>query len=318
MTKKTKKLVAALVKRDQVAGFLSNLEKLGADGSVSEGHYALIRREYEQRVEAASSEIERLKGELKRQLEIARRDIQVYEWELGKVEVRYRAGELTLEKYQNSERKLRRAREKLEQQCEEFARLIAASSSADCGAAAVEAATVSGVSARLSRMSASLREIRLPRVKLPRAKRPELPSLSGRAVASRGVLKPRSRLVALIAGSLLIISLLLPWLAPTEALGSGLGSIPGRYISPVILVGGIACGLVVIASSLFLAPGVRGAVHIAMGLTAPGILLAIIVTGFLPLTDYVLTLVVVREGLYLYVAASLVLIITGLVERRQK
>jgi len=145
-----------------------------------------------------------------------------------------------------------------------------------------------------------------------------LPSLSGRAVASRGVLKPRSRLVALIAGALLIISLLLPWLAPTEALGAGLGSIPGRYISPVILVGGIACGLVVIVSSLFLAPGVRGAVHIAMGLTAPGILLAIIVTGFLPLTDYVLTLVVVREGLYLYVAASLVLIVTGLVERRQR
>jgi hypothetical protein len=71
-------------------------------------------------------------------------------------------------------------------------------------------------------------------------------------------------------------------------------------------------------ASLFLGSGVRGAVHIAMGLTAPGILLALIVTGFLPLTDYVLTLVVVREGLYLYVAASLMLIVTGLVERRQR
>jgi len=165
VTKKTKKLVATFVERDQVAGFLSNLEKLRADGSVSEGHYASIRREYEQRVEAASSEIERLKRELKRLLEIARRDIQVYEWELGKVEARYRAGELTLEKYQNSERKLRRAWEKLEQQCEEFARLIAASSSADCGAAAVEAASVAGVSARLSRISASLRVITLPQGK---------------------------------------------------------------------------------------------------------------------------------------------------------
>jgi hypothetical protein len=318
VTKKTKKLVATLVKRDQVAGFLSNLEKLGADGSVSEGHYALIRREYEQRVEAASSEIERLKGELKRQLEIARRDIQVYEWELGKVELRYKAGELTLEKYRNSERKLRGARDKLEEQCEEYARLIAAGSSADCGEVAVEAVTVAGVSARLSRISASLSEIRLPRVKLPRAKRPQLPSLSERAAAQGGMLKPRSRLVGLIAGGLLIISLLLPWLAPTEALGSGLSSIPGRYISPVILVGGIACGVIVMVASLFLGSGVRGAVHIAMGLTAPGILLALIVTGLLPLTDYVLTLVVVREGLYLYVAASLMLIVTGLVERRQR
>lgn len=132
------------------------------------------------------------------------------------------------------------------------------------------------------------------------------------------MLKPRSRLVGLIAGGLLIISLLLPWLAPTEALGSGLSSIPGRYISPVILVGGIACGVIVMVASLFLGSGVRGAVHIAMGLTAPGILLALIVTGLLPLTDYVLTLVVVREGLYLYVAASLMLIVTGLVERRQR
>jgi len=49
------------------------------------------------------------------------------------------------------------------------------------------------------------------------------------------------------------------------------------------------------------------------------VLLAIIFTNIMPLHDeYYRTLVDIREGLYVYVVAAVVLIAAGLLERRQQ
>lgn len=133
MTKDTKKLIEAFTVKGEIEGFVANLEQLKADGSITEEQYATMKAEYEQNLNAATLEVSRIKNELKKQLEATQRDIETYKFELGKLEAKYKVGELPLEKYQSSDRKLRASIEGLEVKAEEMERLIGAESSADIG-----------------------------------------------------------------------------------------------------------------------------------------------------------------------------------------
>ena len=113
MAGELKGLPAALAKKDEVEGFLSNLEKLKADGSITEEQYTIAREEYQQRLTTAIREINRIKNELGKQLEANQRDIERREWELGKLEARYKTGELPLEEYRSSQWELRAELEEL-------------------------------------------------------------------------------------------------------------------------------------------------------------------------------------------------------------
>ena len=136
MTKESKRLIEAFAVKDEIEGFLTNLEQLKADGSVTEEQYIATRQEYYRRLGLATSDIARIKNELKEQLEANQRHVEARRHELGNLEVKHRVGELSLERYQSSERKLRTDIQKLERYSEVLTVLIQASSAADIGAPA--------------------------------------------------------------------------------------------------------------------------------------------------------------------------------------
>ncbi len=134
MAKETKKFAEAFAVKDEVEGFLTNLDKLKADGTITEQQHSTLKAEYDIRLNAALSEITRIKSAFKKQLETTQRDMETYKWELGKIEIKYKVGELPVGKYQSSDRKLRAKVEELERDTEELERLIKADSSADIAA----------------------------------------------------------------------------------------------------------------------------------------------------------------------------------------
>lgn len=181
MAKETKRLAEAFAIKDEVEGFVANLEQLKADGTITEEQHTTIKAEYDQRLKAATSEIARIKNELKKQLETIQRDIETYKFELGRLEARYKVGELPLEKYQSSDRKLRATIEQLEQSSKDLTRLIKAKTAADIGAPA----------------------------KKPGIAAPELPSLTRVATAARRIKLPGGRLLAMIGGAVVLIGVIL-------------------------------------------------------------------------------------------------------------
>jgi len=134
MANERKKLAGAFAIKDEVEGYLANLEKLIADGSITEVQYKVTREEYYGRLGAATSEIAQIKSEFEKQLATNQRDTETSRQELGNLEVKHKVGELPLEEYKDSERKLRAKIGKHERYSEELKSLIEASSSIDIGA----------------------------------------------------------------------------------------------------------------------------------------------------------------------------------------
>jgi len=183
MAEETKKLAEAFATKDEVEGFLANLEKLKADGSVTEEQYTTTRKEYHRRLGVATSEIARTKNQLKEQLEANQRDTETRREELGNLEVKHKVGELSLEGYQSSEQKLRAEIEKLEQYSERLTLLIQADSAADIGAPA-----------------------KRPKVAAPEVPSPTRVAAPARAAAPAKKVKPRrGRLLAIVGGAVGVI-----------------------------------------------------------------------------------------------------------------
>jgi hypothetical protein len=130
-----------------------------------------------------------------------------------------------------------------------------------------------------------------------------------------GFLKPWTRLLAIICGVMLIISLFLVWLSPSEKLGSQIPNATGINVSPIILIMGIILSLAVIAASIVLNRRISGIVTLAAGALALTIVLIIVLTSRLPLLSaYARTLIVMREGFYLYVILSTALLVLGIID----
>jgi hypothetical protein len=319
MAKEIKSLAKAFAVKDAVESFLSNLNKLKADGSIAEGQYATLKAEYEQRLNAATSEITQIKTVFKKQLETAKRDVGIYKIELGRLEVKYKVGELPLNKYQGSDRKLRATIEGLEANVTELNRLIAAKNSADIIAPTKRPGAAAPKLPTTAKKAAPVKEIKLPKTKLPKTRMAALPSLARAVPSEEGLLRPRTKIAALVGGALLLISVFLPWIAASEKLGKGLGSESGMGVSMIIGAAGIIGGLVAIGSAFFPSPKARSAVQIVMAVLALAVLPAIVLTGILPLlSEYFRSLVVIRQGPYVYIIAAILLIITGSLERRQR
>ena len=217
MAKETEKLLEAFATRDKVDGFLANLEQLKADGATTDEQYITIKGEYEQRLNAANSEIAQIKSKLKKQLETTQRDIETSRWELGRLEAKYKVGELPLEKYQSSDRKLRANIEELEQSSEELNRLIKAENSADIGVLA----------------------------KKPGIAVPELPSLGKVITLAKQIKLPRGRLLAMTGGGAALIIIVVVILLLTLGGRDDTGLLPEQYKTidiPVDIVGATNIG----------------------------------------------------------------------------
>ena len=69
MDKEVNALAEAFTKKDQVEGFLSNLDNLRADGTITEEQHQALREEYNERLSTAITEITQIKNILKERLE---------------------------------------------------------------------------------------------------------------------------------------------------------------------------------------------------------------------------------------------------------
>lgn len=313
MAKDVKSFVTALAAKDEILGFMINLEKLKADGSITDEQYTMGQEEYEGRLKATVAEIDRMQGDFRRQLETKQREIEAQRFEIGKLEARHKVGELTAEKYQSADRKLRDNIGRLEREAAELDRLIQARSAADVGVALEKPDIAAGVPSppETERLTA---ETRLPQVG---AAEP-VPVSSG-APSARGFLAQRPRLIALIAAALLLLSIRLPWIAASELLGAELGAEPGISVSFIAGFVGLLCGLVAVGITFLRSPKARGTVHTLMGAAVLATLAAVVATGDFPLLDETFrSLIVVREGLVLYAVAAVALVVAGLLERKQR
>src|SRR4030042_1264766 len=131
MADELKNLAKAFFGKEDTEKFLTNLEKLKADGSLTSDMYSGMKAEYEQRLNASVLEIERLKKDFSRQLAAVHQEHETYQQELTRLEVKYKIGELSEDSYSSSRQKIQTTIARLEQLSGELNALVAARSSAD-------------------------------------------------------------------------------------------------------------------------------------------------------------------------------------------
>jgi len=134
MAEVREQLREAFAAREQVLGFIANLERLKSDGSITEQQYEVARQEYEERLGSADVEIEQRRGEIAGEIEARRRDLEALNVERGKLDARQKVGEFSEEQYQAADRQLQVRIAGQENEVRELGLLIEAKSSAELGA----------------------------------------------------------------------------------------------------------------------------------------------------------------------------------------
>ena len=303
MSKEARKLQKAFLIKEETEGFLANLEKLKTEDSVSKEQYESMKGDYDQRLTAATSEITALKVQFSRQLEEAKRDLDANKWELGKLETRFKVGELSLENYQSLDRKTRRKIEKMEGRIAELDRLIKAESFTD----------IAGYAA-------------IPSQKAGRISVPEGAAFTEFITSGEEITTPRTKVLGLVGGLLLIISVFLKWIALGEFFGMSV-SFSGSDLSGGIAAAGMICGLICIGAAFLAQPKARGIVYIGAGTLAIIVFLVTWFSGPSPselgglgeaMEEAIKEMIIIREGVYFYIISAIAVIIAGIVDFRRE
>lgn len=312
-----KRLQIAFSKKEKAEGLLANLEGLKEEGHVEDDQYEALKGEYTGLLEEGNSEIEAIKEELRGRLEARRQNLDTHTQELKSLEARIKVGEIPKERYEG---KVERTRSKVEDLQEEIANLeglLQADSSADVGG-------FIDVSTGRQGLGESLRGYL-----------PSLESLGGEATSRETgeipssfgeITVPRTKLIGLIGGLVLLISVFLPWASIT---GMFSVSYSGIALNGAIGAIGIISGVVCIAATFLTTPNAKGLVHISMGVIALLVMLAVwfsqptISTGEIP-SEYweefqrgMEEMIQTGPGFYLYILSSLAVIVGGIIEARE-
>ena len=126
-----KQLEAAFLRKEETQDFLSNLERLKEDSSVSEEQYELLRSEYQRTLASIESEIAAIKNDLNKELVNHKRDLGAYKVEVERLGIKHKVGEIPLERYRSLDQKLMREIEEIEGKISQLEALINANSSVD-------------------------------------------------------------------------------------------------------------------------------------------------------------------------------------------
>lgn len=288
MAKNGRKLKAAFLRKEGTQDYLSNLERLKEGGSVAEEQYESLKSEYRQRLTTIDSEIVGIKNEFTRELEDSRRDLKLYRAELEKLGIKYKVGEVRLEKYRSSDQKLRRKMEKIESKISELESLISVSSSADIGVPA-------------ARLGFTL---------------PELSSFGEFVSSPQELLTPWTRLLGPVGGLLLFISIFLTWVS-----AYGFISFSGIQAHALIGAAVIICGLVGIGAAFLTQARTRGLLHIVIGALALIFFLIVFLPDLISDSQEAAAWgvpLIIGAGVYIYLLASIAVIVGGVFDLRAK
>lgn len=131
IAKEAKKLQGIFLVKEEYERYLAGLEELGQDDAHGRTLHGPVREEYRQRVAETIEEIAGAKSTLRRELEDKQRIHQAYQVERERPAARFKTGDLPLEKYEASERKLQKKTELIEPDIRTIERLISAESSGE-------------------------------------------------------------------------------------------------------------------------------------------------------------------------------------------
>ena len=138
-------------------------------------------------------------------------------------------------------------------------------------------------------------------------------------VPGNGAILTGERIMILSAGMLMILSVFLPWVGASDLLGDGFRAAPGFMVSIFAGAAGVVCGAGVCAGAFLLKNRKRAFIVLCAGILSLLAVLVIISIGTLPLfSGYARTLMVVREGFYIYVLDAIVLIVLGIIFRKAR
>ncbi|MCK9356668.1 MAG: hypothetical protein M0R22_05940 [Dehalococcoidia bacterium] len=309
-------MLAALVERDRVREYLDRLNGLRDAGSVTPEQYETAQADYSQRLDDASGRVEELRQQVEAQLDEVRRSLDSHRSELGKLEARFKVQEIPLTKLQSDGVQHRRAIRSLQEQEKQLASLVDAESAEGLAAPELEPAPIAESVPTEPKAPRRAAAIRGPEARpAPVFEPPEYEEQQAR----EGPL-PRTplRIASLAAGAVLLISVFLPWLAPTEALGTGAGADPGVVVTFLAGLGGLVCGVAAAGAAFLPWRRVRGSLHLLAGLVALAALVAAVLLEEIPLLNsYFRELVVMREGFYAYIAAAAAIAVLGIIELRR-
>lgn len=297
-----KSLQEAFSKKERAENLLANLENLKKGGGIDETQYTPMKNEYAKTLNEANVEIGHIKNTVSVELAARQRDLDVYNQELKNLEMRFKVGELTADSYQKTNQRTRQKIEKIEQKIAELKVLVESKSSGEIGGY-IDISTKKGRTGTAISLTdffsfASLQEV----------------------TSSKG------RLLALIGGILLVISVFLPWACVKTYGFSACGSAIGGWEGALgLLMGAIAIG------STFLATGrIRGIGHVLPGVV--GIIIVLSVAGEVsqalsiatstlgPFGEYVEQMVSasIEAGAYLGAIAGILMIIGGIIELKEE
>lgn len=130
-SKYAKGMHAAFITLESNQGYLKNLEKLKAEGSVPNDQYESMKDEYSRKIPPSESEIKAIKNRLERELDALKKEQGVVKKELDNLSTRNKVGEIPLEKFRSLDAKLRRRNEQIEMEMAEFENLLKAKCAAD-------------------------------------------------------------------------------------------------------------------------------------------------------------------------------------------
>jgi len=294
---------AALEERDRLLGFASRLDDLKAEGTLSAADYSAGRADYDGRIAAATTRIQGLKSALRKELEASEREGEMCRLKLEGAEAHHLAGELTDAEFRAEERRWNAHQRRVEERCSELEIALTAESAEDLGEMGIASAS---------------EQAAVPTTPGKKAKPAKLHAAAATTSPQEARAWTRLRIAALVAAILLLVSVRLTWLAPTDLLGKDLGGESGASVSFLAAVGGLLCGLAGIGVSFIRTPRTRGLLQLAAGIVAFGALVAAVFLGELPLHDsYFRELVILREGFFAYVVAALGLAALGFLQWRR-
>jgi len=296
-------LRATLEERDRLLGFATRLEDLKAEGTLSAADYSAGRADYDGRINAASTRIQVLKSALRKELEASEHEGDMCRLKVEGAEAHHLAGELSDAEFRAEERRWSAHKRRIDERCSELEIALAAESAEDLGDIGLASASEQAAAPDA------------PEKKAKPAK-PHADAATTSPVVARGW--THLRIAALVAAVLLLVSVRLTWLAPSDLLGKNLSGESGASVSFLAAMGGLLCGLAGIGVSFVRRPRTRGLLQLAAGIVAIGALVAAVFLGELPLHDsYFRELVILREGFFAYVVAALGLAVLGFLQWRR-
>jgi chromosome segregation ATPase len=130
-SKYAKGLKAAFTTLEANQGYLKNLEKLKAEGSVQPDQYEAMKDEYGRKIPPAESEIKAIKNRIEQELEALKKEQEVLKRDLDNLSTRNKVGEIPLEKFRSMDAKIRRRLEQIETEMAELGNLLKANCAAD-------------------------------------------------------------------------------------------------------------------------------------------------------------------------------------------